>query len=239
MPIADATDPTMKYFVPASPPALVSLWKPTRTYEEREASSRHTNSMNRWVDLAIRDMPRPRVRRRMWKSACLLLSYRAEVFAVSLSSSSSSAGAAASGSDGSLWVAETVHRMSTHRNRLVIRELKGSTSRVLPIPPDPGGSRRARVPASSAATRVASAMRLGSLGSLVAGNLVPPISTGILLLVRGILNLASPRFGTMIIAARPIVMISSGSRSCRSMPSSSDVMASPPPTAWRRRAPRP
>ena len=31
IPIADATDPTMKYFVPASPPSLDSLWKPTRT----------------------------------------------------------------------------------------------------------------------------------------------------------------------------------------------------------------
>ena len=136
-------------------------------------------------------------------------------------------------------MAETVHRMSTRRNRLVISELKASTSRVLPIAPDAGGSSRARVPAASAATSVARAIRLGSRGSLVAGNLVPPMSTGTLLLVRGILNVASPRFGTMIIAARPIVMISSGSRSCRSMPSSSEVRASPPRTAWRQRAPRP
>ena len=195
--------------------------------------------MNRCVDLAIRDMPRPRVSSRMWKSACLLLSYRAEVFALSPSSSSSSAGAVASGSDGSLCVAETVHRMSTRRNRLVISELKGSTSRVLPIAPDPGGSSRARVPASSAATSVAMAIRLGTRGSLVAGNLVPPMRTGILVFVSGILNLASPRLGTMIIAARPMVMISSGRSSWRSMPSSSDVRASPPRTAWRQRAPRP
>ena len=79
----------------------------------------------------------------------------------------------------------------------------------------------------------------GGSGAAVAGNLVPPMSTGTLLLVRGILNVASPRFGTMIIAARPIVMISSGSRSWRSMPSSSEVRASPPRTAWRQRAPRP
>ena len=64
----------MKYFVPASPPSLDSLWNPTRTYEESDASSRHTKSMNRWVDLAMSDMPRPRVSRRMWKSACLRLS---------------------------------------------------------------------------------------------------------------------------------------------------------------------
>ena len=85
----------MKYLVPASPPASDCLLKPTRTYEERDASSRHTKSMKRCVDLAIRDMPRPIVSRRMWKSACLLLSYRAEVLLDSVASSSPSAGGSA------------------------------------------------------------------------------------------------------------------------------------------------
>ena len=68
---------------------------------------------------------------------------------------------------------------------------------------------------------MARAILLGILGSLVAANLVPPIKTGILKLVRGIRNLASPRFGKMIIATRPMVMISSGSSSWTSMPSNS------------------
>ena len=150
------------------------------------------------------------------------------------SSSSPSEGAGASGSEGSLCVADTVHRIRTQMKRFVSSELNWSTSRALPTWPDEGGSSRAIVEAARAAESVARVIQFGSLGSLVAGNLVPPISTGTLRLVRGILNLASPRFGIMMMAASPRVMTSSGRRSWRSIPSSSEVMASPPRTALHR-----
>ena len=58
----------MKYFIPASPPTSTSLWNATRMYDESEANSRQTNSMNRLLAIAIRLMPSPVVSRRMWKS---------------------------------------------------------------------------------------------------------------------------------------------------------------------------
>ena len=65
MPIAEATDPTMKYFAPASPPVPSSLWKATRTYVDRDASSIQTMSMNKFVAIVIMVIPRPTIIRRM------------------------------------------------------------------------------------------------------------------------------------------------------------------------------
>ena len=62
--------------------------------------------------------------------------------------------------------------------RLVRSELNWSTSSELPTWPDDGGSSRVIVEAARAAESVASVIQLGSLGSLVAGNLVPPMRTG-------------------------------------------------------------
>ena len=133
--------------------------------------------------------------------------------------------------EGRLWEAAIVQRKRTNRNRVVRRMLKLFASRDPPTSPDQSdGSRIAKTETAIAAARVAMVIQLGSLGSLVASNLVPPIKTGILKFVSGILNLESPRFGTSMIATSPRVRMISGSRSVRSMLSSSYVRASPPQT---------
>ena len=92
----------MKYFVPASPPTSISLWKATKMYNESEASSRQTKSMNRLVAIAIRLIPRPVVTRRIWKSTCLRLSISALIFASARTNESVSIGAVTLGRAGSL-----------------------------------------------------------------------------------------------------------------------------------------
>ena len=51
----------MKYFTPASEPALVSLWKATMTYIGRLANSSPTNNTNKFIDIATIVIPSPEI----------------------------------------------------------------------------------------------------------------------------------------------------------------------------------
>ena len=61
----EATDPTMKYFIPASEPALDSFMNATRTYVEKEASSNPMKSTKRSCAKATTDIPSPQVNIKM------------------------------------------------------------------------------------------------------------------------------------------------------------------------------
>jgi hypothetical protein len=118
------------------------------------------------------------------------------------------------------------HRKRTEMKMFESRMLNSSTTRAFPTSPDQSlGLRSPICAAANEASRVPMVIQFGNRGSRAMPNLDPPRSTGTLKEVRGILNLASPKFGTMIRATRPTSMMISGRRSSVGIPASSELMA--------------
>ena len=165
--------------------------------------------MNRLVDMAIRLIPRPTMISRMWKSTCLLLSMRTAIFLDVTASESPSDGTLAFRLAGILCVVATETNSNAPMNMAENSRLNASD---LSSPPTSSdvlsiiSSEEAK-----AIANVALAIRLGMRGSFVVSNLEPPIRIGTLRLVRGILNVALPRFGMRIIARTPTSITNSGS----------------------------
>ena len=187
--------------------------------------------MKRLVAIAIRLMPSPVVSSRMWKSTCLRLSIRAATFESAISSESESRGAAAFGLAGILVEVPKAARSRAVVNSRVNSLLNSSMCKALPTSPS---SPRKRKEVSKARTSTPLATILGSLGSLLSSNLVPPMKIGTLVRVSGMRMVASPRLGIRIIATMPRSIKISGSSSMvvsRSISVSIELMASTPVNA--------